>query len=90
MLKAEYTSKFKKDLKLMDKRGLHMKKLYDVMVCLTNEIPLSPNHHEHLLQVEYKGFLECHIEPDWLLVYKINMESKEIYFSRTGTHSDLF
>jgi mRNA interferase YafQ len=90
MLTADYSGKFKKDLKLMEKRGLNMRKIFLVMVDLQNEIPLPPQYREHQLGGDYKGFLECHIEPDWLLVYKIDKEVGEIYFARTGTHSDLF
>jgi len=60
------------------------------MTDLENEIALSPRLKEHFLQGEYAGSLECHIEPDWLLVYQIDDDIKEVYFARTGTHSDLF
>ena len=90
MLDVSYSSKFKKELKLMEKRGFDMRKIFTVMVDLQNEIPLQPKHREHVLQGCYKGFLECHLEPDWLLIYKIVPQLKELYFVRTGTHSDLF
>jgi mRNA interferase YafQ len=90
MLTVNYSSKFKKELKLMEKRSLDMRKIFAVMVDLQNEIPLQPKHKEHLLQGGYKGFLECRIEPDWLIIYQIDQQAKELYFSRTGSHSDLF
>ena len=90
MLTANYSGKFKKELKLMEKRGLDMQKIFAVMIDLQNEIPLQPRHREHLLSGNFKGFSECHIEPDWLLIYKIDLQVKEIYFVRTGTHTDLF
>lgn len=90
MLVADYSARFKKELKHMEKRGLDMRKIFAVMVDLQNEIPLQPKHKEHQLKGDYKGFLECHIEPDWLLVYKIDLQAGEIYFARTGTHADLF
>ena len=90
MLSVNYSGRFKKDLKLMEKRGLNMRKIFDIMVDLQNEIPLHPKYKEHPLQGNYKGFLECHIEPDWLLIYRIDEQAKELYFARTGTHSDLF
>lgn len=74
----------------MEKRGLDMRKIFAIMVDLQNEIPLNPKYKEHPLQGDYKGFLECHIEPDWLLIYYIDEPLKEIYFARTGSHSDLF
>jgi len=69
-----------------------MQKLIDVMADLENEVPLAPQLKEHPLQGEYAGSLECHLEPDWLLIYEIDddNEVKEVYFARTGTHSDLF
>ena len=90
MLTPDYSSKFKKDLKLIEKRSMDMNKILAVMLDLVNEIPLQPMHKEHQLHGEYKGFIECHIEPDWLLVYKIDKAASEIYFTRTGTHSDIF
>lgn len=74
----------------MEKRRLDMRKIFAIMVDLQNEIPLDPKYKEHPLQGDYKGFLECHIEPDWLLIYYIDELLKEIYFVRTGSHSDLF
>lgn len=60
------------------------------MTDLEGEIPLSPQLREHPLQGEYAGSMECHLEYDWLLIYEIDDEVKEVYFARTGTHSDLF
>lgn len=90
MLNADYSGKFKKDLKLMEKRDLDMEKIFSVMLGLQNEIPLHPKYQEHFLTGNYKGFLECHVEPNWLLIYQVDEQAKEIYFARTGTHSDLF
>ncbi len=88
MRRVSYTNQFKKDVKLASKRGYNMNSLYTVMKSLENEIVLDAKYKEHLLIGNYKGYLECHIEPDWLLIYKIN--GKDLYFVRTGTHSDLF
>jgi mRNA interferase YafQ len=85
-----YATQFKKDYKRCQKRGYAMQKLIDVMLDLENEIPLSPQLKEHPLQGEYAGSLECHLEPDWLLIYEIDDEIKEVYFVRSGTHGDLF
>jgi addiction module toxin, RelE/StbE family len=89
MLTASYTVRFKKDLKLMDKRGINMRKIFIVMTDLQNEVPLQSKHRVHQLTGNYKGFMECHVEPDWLLIYKIDLQTEEILFVRTGTHSDL-
>lgn len=85
-----YAAQFKKDYKRCQKRGYAMKKLIDVMTNLENEVPLEPQLKEHPLQGEYIGSLECHVESDWLLIYQIDDGIKEVYFVRTGTHSDLF
>ena len=69
-----------------------MQKAVDIMVDLENSVPLSPQQQEHPLSGDYAGCLECHVSPDWLMIYKIDDEAdeKEVYFVRTGTHSDLF
>ncbi|MCL2164095.1 MAG: type II toxin-antitoxin system YafQ family toxin [Oscillospiraceae bacterium] len=85
-----YSTRFKKDYKLCQKRGYVMPMLLAVMGDLESEVQLSPALGEHPLQGNYFGCLECHIEPDWLLIYQIDNEDKEVYFVRTGTHSDLY
>ena len=87
-----YSSRFKKDYKLCQKRGCSMQKALAVMSDLESEIPLSPLLKEHPLIGDYSGCLECHIEPDWLLVYKTDDDAdpKEVYFVRMGTHRDIF
>ncbi|MCL1891130.1 MAG: type II toxin-antitoxin system YafQ family toxin [Coriobacteriia bacterium] len=90
MLAANYSTRFKKDIKLVEKRGYAMQKIFDVMVAIQNESKLDERLKAHALIGDYTGYMECHIEPDWLLVYKIDEFAKEVYFARTGTHSDLF
>jgi len=85
-----YATQFKKDYKRCQKRGYTMQKLIDAMTDLENEVPPARRLQEHPLQGEYAGSLECHLEPDWLLIYEIDDEAKEVYFARTGTHSDLY
>jgi len=60
------------------------------MKTLENRIPLEIKHQDHQLNGNYIGYRECHVEPDWLLIYRIDEKSNTIYFVRTGTHSDLF
>ena len=74
----------------MRKRGKDKKKLEDTLDMLMKGIPLSKDYHDHELQGRYIGFRECHIEPDWLLIYAINQEELILVASRTGSHSDLF
>jgi mRNA interferase YafQ len=88
MLEPRYKNKFQKDLKLMKKRGKDLRKLRNLLSTLINQKPLSLKHQDHGLRGEYSNCRECHIEPDWLLIYLI--EEKIITFVRTGTHSDLF
>ena len=88
MLKPIYTRQFAKDLKKMQKRGKASKKIKNIMRDLVGEIPLDARYRDHRLIGYYKGRRECHVETDWLLIYKTTEE--ELIFERTGTHSDLF
>ena len=88
MLKIHHQTSFKKDVKLAKKRGKDLEKLKAVIEKLVANEPLGPKHRDHELVGNYKYYRECHIEPDWLLIYKL--EEDMIIFVRTGTHSDLF
>lgn len=92
MLRPEFTGQFKKDYKLAVKRGCDPKKIEKVIRILCNEEPLPETYRDHPLNnsKNYKGMRECHIEPDWLLVYKIVHEMLILKLIRTGTHSNLF
>lgn len=91
MLKAEFTGQFKKDYKLAVKRGCNIKALENVITMLLREQPLPSEYRDHALQNsrDYKDMRECHIEPDWLLVYKVVKDKLILRLIRTGTHSDL-
>jgi mRNA interferase YafQ len=88
MRKPSFKTQFKKDLKRMQKRGKDATKIKTVMSRLIAEETLETRYKDHLLIGSYAGRRECHVEPDWLLIYKL--ENDEIIFERTGTHSDLF
>ena len=88
MLSFYYTKQFGKDLKRMLNRGKLKKKVKEVLKKLINEEQLDARFKDHKLIGNLKDRRECHIEPDWLLIYK--KTSGEIVFERTGTHSDLF
>lgn len=92
MLKAEFTGQFKKDYKLAIKRGCDPKKLEEVISVLCMERPLPEVYRDHALanSRNYKNMRECHIQPDWLLIYKIAQERLILKLIRTGSHSDLF
>ena len=84
------TGKFKKGLKLAKKRGLDIKLLEDIVDKLQNGVPLEAKHRDHELQGKFKGFRECHIQPDWLLMYLIEDDVLVLTLVDTGTHSDMF
>ena len=84
------TSMFKKDLKLSKKRGYDLNLLKDIVDTLSKGKPLDKKHHDHPLSGNFKNCRECHITPDWLLIYEISEEELILYLTRTGTHSDLF
>ena len=90
MYNLEQTGRFKKDLKLAKKRGLNMQLLDAVVTSLVLEGKLPPINKPHLLKGNYTGLWECHMQPDWLLVWEQNETIKLITLVRTGTHSDLF
>jgi len=82
------TGRFEKDLKLMRRRGKELPKLHGIMQRLIDQKLLETRHRDHPLLGDYVGRRECHIEPDWLLIYKLG--GSWILFERTGTHADLF
>lgn len=92
MLKLEFTGQFKRDYKLALKRGCDPKKLEEVVEILCREEPLPLSYRDHALtnSRNYKDMRECHIEPDWLLVYKVVQDVLVLNLIRTGSHSDLF
>jgi mRNA interferase YafQ len=90
MLEPIYTKTFRKELKLMEKRGLNIDKLGAVMDMIINEQPLPPERRNHPLHGDWEGFFDCHIHGDWVLIYKLNHITCTVTFQRTGTHSDLF
>lgn len=90
MLDLVTTTQFRKDLKQIRKRGYDLSKLNDILRKLLAEEPLQEKNRDHDLTEDYKGFRECHIEPDWLLLYAVDKGKLILTASRTGTHSDLF
>ena len=90
MLTLQTTSKFRKDYKLAKKRGLKLELLEIVIDILLQEKVLDEKYRDHALTGNYIGFRECHIQPDWLLIYAVDKNKLVLIASRTGTHSDLF
>ena len=87
---VKYTTQFKKDFKLAMKRGLKIKLLEDVITSLAAGEPLDDKYRDHALSGNWAGFRECHILPDWLLIYRVENDVLVLTLTRTGTHSDLF
>lgn len=84
------SNQFKKDVKLAIKRGYDIKKLTEVITKLANGEVLESRYRDHLLTGNLGDFRECHIQPDWLLVYNVHDKELILYLLRTGTHGDLF
>jgi mRNA interferase YafQ len=90
MLQVEYTSKFKRDLKLAKRRRKNLSLLQEIMNFIMHEKTLSPQLKDHPLTSNWSHHRELHIEPDWLLIYKLIPKERVVIFVRTGTHADLF
>lgn len=90
MMTLETTSQFRKDYKRAKKRGYNMALLGKVLDALLSGAPLAPKHKDHPLTGNMKDYRECHIQPDWLLVYRVEKERLVLVANRTGTHADLF
>lgn len=84
------TNRFEKDYKLMQRRGKEISKLDAIVRKLVHGEALDMKYKDHALKGDYKDRRECHIEPDWLLIYKIDKNKKAIIFERTGSHADIF
>lgn len=90
MLKIRYSTKFKKDYNTVLKRGYNPALLQQVLTLLANETELPKNNKDHALSGNWAEFRECHIAPDWLLIYQIERDILTLSLTRTGSHSDLF
>lgn len=90
MYRIRPTTKFQKDVKRLKKRGYDLSSLTKVIQILADGKNLPPQNRDHALSGNYAGFRECHIAPDWLLIYEISEDTLFLYLTRTGSHSDLF
>lgn len=88
MLHPIFTPRFRRELRRMEARGKDSSKLRPILLDLLAERPLDERHRDHKLQGAWAPSRECHVEPDWLLVYRV--EGGTLYLERTGTHQDLF
>jgi mRNA interferase YafQ len=90
MYQVKMTSKFKKDYKLAMKRGYNQSLLKTVITQLAAGEQMSEQYRDHTLSGNWSGYRECHVTPDWLLIYKLERDILVLTLTRTGTHSDLF
>lgn len=90
LYKVKHSTAFKRELKIARRRGYNMGTLNEVVDALADGKSLDPKHNDHALIGNWKGYRECHITPDWLLIYKIDAGVLILTLQRTGTHSDLF
>jgi len=88
--RVKFTNRFKREHRLMERRGENMQLLADVVDLLRQGKPLPEKYRDHALTGNYRGARECHIKPDWLLIYQIENDLLVLTLMRTGTHSDLF
>ena len=90
MRTIKYQAAFKRDYKRIKKRGYNIRLLEQVIALLAEGQELPASYRDHALTGDYSGCRECHIAPDWLLVYEVLQDELLLYLTRTGTHSDLF
>ena len=90
MLKIKQTSQFKKDLKAAIRQHCDLARLKQVIDTLAREEPLPPIHHDHTLAGKYRNFRECHVTPDWLLIYQVSTDTLILTLARLGSHAKLF
>jgi mRNA interferase YafQ len=88
LLELKYAAKFRRDLKRIEKRGKDRSLLAAVLDTLQAEKPLAPKHRDHPLEGAWRGFRECHIENDWVLIYRVDRKALILTATRTGTHAD--
>lgn len=89
LYEVKLTVQFKKDYRLAKKRGKDLALLQEIILMLARGIPLPEKNRDHTLAGDWKGFRECHIAPDWLLIYKLKDDVLVLTLTRTGSHGDL-
>ncbi|MFM2343466.1 MAG: hypothetical protein RLZZ210_74 [Pseudomonadota bacterium] len=90
MLDIIYTNQFKKDVKLCKKQNKNMSKFKDINDLLIDNLSLPSKYKNHTLKNNWLGYFDCHIEPDWVLIYKIDLDNNTLIYARMGSHSALF
>jgi mRNA interferase YafQ len=87
-LKIRQATRFRRDVKRLRRQGVDLTKLQAVVVTLAAQGPIDEKYRDHALVGNWRGFRECHIQPDWLLIYRV--EGEELQLARTGSHAELF
>jgi mRNA interferase YafQ len=90
MFQLVFTNKFKKDIKLLQKRGYNIELIKRAILILEETGNLTLDYSPHKLSGNYSGYWEAHLKPDWLIIWKNLADEKQIWLTRTGSHSDLF
>lgn len=90
MFQLVFTNKFKKDIKLLQKRGYNIELVKNAILMLEETGTLSSEYSPHKLSGNFSGYWEAHLKPDWLIIWKFMVDEKQIWLTRTGSHSDLF
>jgi len=90
MFQLVFTNKFKKDIKLLQKRGYNLELIKNAILLLEENGTLSSDYSPHKLSGNYSGYWEAHLKHDWLIIWKILVVENQIWLTRTGSHSDLF
>jgi mRNA interferase YafQ len=90
MLKPRYAHTLRRDIKLLKKRQYDMAKFAETVTMLVQDKGMPEKYRDHPLKGNWLGFRECHLEPDWLLIYEVNRDNQILTLTRTGTHSDLY
>lgn len=90
MREIYFENHFKRDVRRIKRRGLPLDEMYRVISLLAQDAPLSTKYRDHALSGNFSGLRECHIRPDWLLIYRLHENQLILTLSRTGTHADLF
>ena len=88
ILAVRQATAFRRDVRRLGRRGADLAKLEKVVALLAAKKPLEPRHRDHPLSGDWKSFRDCHVEPDWVLIYRV--EGNELLLARTGSHADLF
>ncbi len=89
-LNVVVTTRYRKDAKRVRKCGKDMARVVAVVDALRHRRPLAGRHRDHALSGDWQGWRDCHVEPDWVLIYRVDEQARELILARTGTHADLF